>query len=503
MTKEILYDNKLKFNDLEVKIFKFVCMVGCMLLKLILEKRDKEIRKSRDKTKYRHKGYKTDCIKTIMGEVEYRRAVYKVNDGGNTKYVFLLNEEVEICSIGRISANLSEKIMGIVCENSYRATAKNIEQISSQSISHEAVRNVVLKVGKSISDKEKERVRLLKEQKLKVGNSEIPALFEEADGLWISLQGKDKEDAIKRYEEKTQKEGKEFKTPKRIKSELKLYVSYEGWKTDSRHTLVGKSYIAGFMNPKQLYWLRMAKLHERYNLENIKMFVLNGDGAAWIKKLRLKHQFYQKDSFHISQAVIRNIKEPENREKVQNIIKQKRYNEINEYLESLKFECGGEEKQIKKLILLQNYLRDGLTRYEDKIKDIPKPLDGMEYRHMGICESQIFSVLSKRFSNRRMSFSKIGATLLSKVVAMKAENKDSNILSIVETPVIVDNTVEEWIAEIEKQVKESKLQKSAKLKLEPTIKILSKPFEGAKLKEYMVSIRKLIGFLPFTELAIK
>lgn len=503
MTEEILYENGFKFNDLEIKIYKFVCMMGCMLLRLILENRDKEIAKRRDKKKYRHKGYKSDCIKTVMGEVVYRRAIYEVNDDGNKSYVFLLNQEVEICSVGKISANLTEKIIGVVCENSYRATAKSIEEISNQSISHEAVRNVVLKVGEKISDKEQEKVELLKEQKLQTGKREVPALFEEADGLWISLQGKDKKDVIKRYKEKMQKEGKEFKEPKRVKSELKLYVSYEGWKEDSRHTLVEKQYLAGFMSSNELYRIRIAKLHGRYNLENVRMLVLNGDGAAWIKKLRLKRQFYQKDNFHISQAILRNIKEPENRKNIQDLIRKRRYFEINDCLENLKHECGGEEKQVKKLTILQKYLKDGLPRYKDKIEDIPRPPEGMEYRDMGICESQIFSVLSKRFSDRRMSFSKIGASLLSKVLALKSENKGSNILEVIESPIEIDNSVEEWIAEIEKQVKGAESVKQKKMKKEPPIKILSKPFDGAKMQEYMKSIRKLTGYLPFTEVALK
>lgn len=503
MTEQILHESDLKFNELEEKIYKNVCMIGCMILSTILEKRDKEISKFRDKKKYRHKGYKTDCIKTVMGEVVYRRAVYEVNNDGNKSYVFLLNQEMGINAVGKISANLTEKIIGVVSENSYRTTARSIEQISNQTISHEAVRNVVLKVGEKISDKEKERVKLLKEDKLECGKKEIPALFEEADGLWISLQGKDKKAAIKKYKEKAYKEGKEFKEPRRIKSELKLYVSYEGWKKDSRHALVEKRYIAGFMTSKQLHWLRMAKLYERYNLKNIKMLLLNGDGATWIKKLKLKRQFYQKDNFHISQAICRNVKEKENREKIRDIIKNKRYSEIQDYLENLKFECGGEEKQVNKLTSLQKYLKDGLPRYKDEIKDIPNPPTGIEYRNMGICESQIFKVLSRRFSDRRMSFSKAGATLLSKVVAMKAENKDSKILDVVESPIKVDNSVEEWITEIEKQIAESKLVKDKKLKKEPPIKILSRPFEGSKLKGYMVAIRKLTGFLTATELNLK
>lgn len=503
MIEQILHGNDLNFNNLEKKIYKFVCMLGCMLLKLILEKKDKDIAQRRDKKIYRHKGYKTDCIKTVMGEVVYRRAVYEVKEGDTKRYVFLLNEEVKICSVGKFSANLTEKIIDVVCHNSYRATAQSIENISQQSISHEAVRNVVYAVGKRLSDREQECAKLLKAEKLEAGKKEIPALFEEADGLWISLQGKDKEKAIQRYKEKIQKQGKEYKAPKRVKSELKLYVSYEGWKQDARHSLVEKQYIAGFMSTKQLYWLRKAKLHQRYCVEKIRMKVLNGDGAAWIKKLRLKHQFYQKDNFHIRQAIVRHVKTPESREKIGDFIKKKRYYEIHEYLESLKFECGGEEKQVKQLTTLQRYLKDGLPRYKDEVKEIPKAPEGIEYRDMGICESQIFSVLSRRLSDRRMSFSKEGATLLSKILAKKAENKDEALLDTMETEIQEDNQVEEWIADIEKQVEASKLARRVKLKKESPIKLLKKPFEGAALQEYMKVIRNLTRFLPVTDLNYK
>ena len=38
--------------------------------------------KARDLKKFRHKGYKNNCIKTVMGEVEYKRAVYAIEENG-------------------------------------------------------------------------------------------------------------------------------------------------------------------------------------------------------------------------------------------------------------------------------------------------------------------------------------------------------------------------------------------------------------------------------------
>lgn len=79
MFEEIVTKNGLKFNDLEKKIYKFVCMLGCFIIKYILENRDRKLMKARDSKKFRHKGYKNNCIKTIMGEVEYKRADLSMN----------------------------------------------------------------------------------------------------------------------------------------------------------------------------------------------------------------------------------------------------------------------------------------------------------------------------------------------------------------------------------------------------------------------------------------
>lgn len=37
MFEEIVTKNGVKFNDLEKKIYKFVCMLGCIIIKYILE----------------------------------------------------------------------------------------------------------------------------------------------------------------------------------------------------------------------------------------------------------------------------------------------------------------------------------------------------------------------------------------------------------------------------------------------------------------------------------
>ena len=52
--------------------------------------------KTRDTKKYRHKGLRKNTIKTVMGEVEYVRAMYEVEEEGIKKRVYLLDEKLHI-----------------------------------------------------------------------------------------------------------------------------------------------------------------------------------------------------------------------------------------------------------------------------------------------------------------------------------------------------------------------------------------------------------------------
>lgn len=87
---------------------------------------------------------------------------------------------------------------------------------------------------------------------------------------------------------------------------------------------------------------------------------------------------------------------------------------------------------------------------------MPEPPKNIEYRDMGTMESQIFSVLKVRLCSGRKAFAKKGASYLSKVCAIYHENLGKIELEKVENEILVDNSVEEWIAEIEENVRRNK-----------------------------------------------
>ncbi len=360
-------ENDVKFIELEKQIYKLVCELGCSILKQILENQDNELMIHRDKKEYRHKGYRTNTIKTVMGEVTYNRAIYKKDN----KYIYLLDEIVNIETIGKLSSNLAEIMLKtVVNTTSYRKGATEIQSTTNETISHQALNGLVWKVGQIIEQRENEEIKLLKQEKLVKGTKQINALFEEADGIWFNLQGKDRKESVEKYKKECEKKNQEFNPYHKHKTELKLLVMYEGWKKDDkRHPLVNKSYIAGMMTVDKLKKLRNARVYQKYNVDTIELRASNGDGARWINSIATEDTIRQKDLFHIQQEILRDVKGKEYQEELQKMVAEKRYNEIPTYIEGLKHELGGEEKVVKKLDTLKSYLKEGLPRYKDILKE--------------------------------------------------------------------------------------------------------------------------------------
>lgn len=452
MFEKIVTNDKIIFNDLEKKVFKFVCFFGCLIIKLLLESYDKKLMKDRDTKKYRHKGLRTTHVNTVMGEIKFKRAMYEIDEDGITKTVYLLDEKLKINTEGNISSNLVEKVVEIVpVTDSYRKAETVIEETTNISLSHEKIRNIVIKIGEKITSKEKEERKLFDKNQLIAGLKEVTALFEEADGIWINLQGKDRKERLEENKKKAERENKEFNPKMKIKTELKLHIMYEGWKKDDpRHSLVNKQYIAGIMKPKEIAKLRDARVFSRYDVSKIKLRVTNGDGAKWTKGTTAKGGFYQKDEFHIMQEITRDVPK-EYRNIITEIINKKEYKKIKPAINSLKYELGGEYEAIKKLNKLESYLSNDLARYQD-VLEVPEAPEGIEYRNMGTQESQIFSKLKKRFCSGRKAFGIRGANGLSKICVLDEKFKIDEL----EEPIPIDTSVEDWIKEIEKTVYENK-----------------------------------------------
>lgn len=109
----------------------------------------------RDKSIYRHKGIKETTVKTVYGEVSYKRAVYeKTNADGSKCFVYLLDETLELKNVGLISTNLAEKVVEEITELSYRQCTAKVSEMTGQHISPMGVWKVIQELGEQVSEEE-------------------------------------------------------------------------------------------------------------------------------------------------------------------------------------------------------------------------------------------------------------------------------------------------------------------------------------------------------------
>lgn len=98
-------------------------------------------------------------IKTVYGEVSYRRAVYEtVEEDGIRHYVYLLDETLELDNVGLISTNMAELLVKGISELSYRECASKVSEMTGQTIRAMGVWNVIQKLGRKVCEEEKQLV---------------------------------------------------------------------------------------------------------------------------------------------------------------------------------------------------------------------------------------------------------------------------------------------------------------------------------------------------------
>ena len=186
--KSIVDENLVSFKMLEQKIYDYVCELGRLITKQVLESYDAKLAESRDKKIYRGKGKRKTSIKNVYGEVEYRRTVYHTKtEQGEKAYIYLLDEAMQMDKIGLISTNLAEKIAMTVTEASYRVTAETISNTCGQTISSSGVWNMMQRLGERIDEEEQYAVKEMHADRAQ-GEKVIPVLFEEMDGIWLHMQ---------------------------------------------------------------------------------------------------------------------------------------------------------------------------------------------------------------------------------------------------------------------------------------------------------------------------
>ena len=390
--KSIVEEKLVSFKTLEQKVFAYVCELGRMITQIILENYDDELAKERDKKAYRDKGKRETSIKTVYGEVEYSRRVYRTeSEDGEAAYIYLLDQAMQMEKIGLISTNLAEKIALTVTEAPYRVSADVISDTCGQTISHGGVWNLIQQLGERISEEEEYAVQQMEADQTE-GKRAVGILFEEMDGVWLRMQ-----------------DSRHKKAPKQ---EMKVFTMYEGWDADSpkRSSLVNKKMLAGMEKSGSFHQKREAlieKIYETYDPETI----------------------YQLDRFHIYKEIKKKIRDGVAQDQIREMLEQKKVDEMLEYIQiyadSIESD-DAKDKGSEKARELYRYLynnKEGLLPYQERGIELPEAGEGIVYKNMGVQESQNCTTITLRMKHRRMRWSENGANNMAKALYRK-ENRE-------------------------------------------------------------------------------
>lgn len=395
---------KIKFQDLEKTIFDYFCDMARTVTMEILKQADEKLMQNRDKNRYRLKRKLKTSIKTIYGDVSYKRRYYFDNETG--EYIFLLDEDMDINRIGLYSGNMVEHIAATCINESYGKAAETISNTTGLNISKVACWKIVQSLGVKIESHESELIQAEKNEV--AGEKEVKALFEETDGVWLRQQLPDKKSGPK--------------------MEAKLCTIYEGWQADQPQRLANKTVLGGMGTGTDIMKRRDAVINGIYNVDEIELHVMNGDGAGWIDSMVHGDMIYQLDRFHVLEYINRYIKDRKKNRAIKRLLYENEIGKMLEYIEMYADSIDGSkpEKEVEEVRNLFRYLKnheDNIILYKDR-EDIriPEPAPGIIYKNMGVQENQNCSLITMRMKGRRMRWSKSGANNFIKVVCCK-ENK--------------------------------------------------------------------------------
>lgn len=477
---------ELTFKEIEQTFFKIGCEIAQGLLQQFLEQADQELAEGRNKEKLRHSGKRKTTIKTLMGEVNVKRNIYRQrNEDGHVQYIYLLDQALGFETIGLISPNLVEKILELSCHKSYRQVARTISELTNQTISHQAAWDIIQVAGQRQAEVERKLIKAHQNKELN-GNKEVPVLFEEADGIWLSMQGKDRN-----------KIGNG-------RRELKIGIAYEGWvpryPSSYEYKTISKTVYAGYLKAEEFQSLREATIAAKYNVDEIKYRILNGDGAAWIKH---EHDpevaIFQLDPYHLSQSIIRNVSDKRARSHIKRWLKAGQFNKVYEKLEELKYQCDGLASKIKKLTNLEIYIRNneaGIISYKNREGiEIPAPPKGLEYRNLGTMEKNV-DLFAKRMKGAK-SWSRSGATNLAKIISLKMGEGFKDKIAALVSGKLSDSLTRRF----EQKIKNTKktVDKVIKKNIYPLHRGVI-PFTSCKMTNGRRAIRNIFNMLDFSRL---
>ena len=391
-------------TELEKLVYQAVLALGRNIMSRCIEQADSILAEQRDKGLLRDKGYRATTLKTVMGEVTYRRHVYLVaGDAGRSTTLYLLDKSMGLDTVGLFSDTVCMMAVEAACAVSYRTAATTLNDLTGLDISHESVWRIVQNAGSW----EQTRVDGLAEAaraECGAGTYETPVLYEEMDGVYLALQGKDR---------------KEHGPSK----EMKVAIAYSGVYEDAsgRRTLANKVSYASFEQAKDFRSHAEGVVADFYAVEQVKRRVFSSDGGLWLQRNMVPGCTYQLDQFHRNKAIRTYLSDPDLQVLVLKLLKKKRVQTALDVIEASinSTEDAGEQEKRRTLLTYFTNNKNALIPYLERGgRKCPQPNEGQQAARCGSMESNIFTIIGNRMKHNRTCWSVAGANNLAALLAL-------------------------------------------------------------------------------------
>lgn len=366
--------------------------IGLKLLKEVYETIEEEIyQKNKKNRKYEIIKKDNKTVITSLGEISFRRRLYKDSKGES---VYLFDKMMELRKSARITVDAIANIFEETIESSYGKGGRSAS--ISDSVSKQTVMNLLKQTVIP------QRDYFVTKKKV------VDYLYVEADEDHIPLQ--------REYE---------------LSAINKLIYVHEGIENVSpkgeRHKLINPHYF-GHIDVKKgdntRLWNEVRKyIEETYDVKKIKRIYLSGDGGAWIKEglNMFKNVIFVMDKFHITEYVNRmtnHLKDSQSEAKSES------------YKLIYKKDRDAYEKLIGRLYatakndIIKKNITDGDIYFRNNFESIC--LRFSKDKHIIGCsaEGHVSHVLSSRMSSRPMGWTIEGANKITKLRLYKLNGGD-------------------------------------------------------------------------------
>lgn len=398
-----------KFVDiatLEKAVYEAVLSLGRNIMRQCIEEADRTIARQRDRGMYRDKGYRPTTLKTMMGEVEYQRHVYLLSGGAEQPKatVYLLDQSMGLDTVGLFSDTVCMLAVEAACAVSYRTAATTLNELTGLNLSHESVWRIVQNAG-SWEQARVDTLAAAAKAERGAGTYETPVLYEEMDGVYLALQGKDR---------------LEYGPGK----EMKVSIAYSGIYEDAggRRSLANKVSYASMEKAEHFRRHTEGVVADFYDVDFVEQRVFNSDGGAWLQRNMVPMCIFQLDQFHRNRAVRTYVDDLDLQQTILGLLRERKVKEtlavVEASIEST-LDPDEQEKRRRLFTYFSNHKHALVPYYRRKGKQPPLPNEGQQPARCGSMESNIFTIIGNRMKHNRTCWSVAGANNLAALLALR------------------------------------------------------------------------------------